>query len=157
MSSPIIRVSVRAAIVEDNEVLLVEYQDERVGWHFNYPGGGVELGESLQEALHREIREETCAEIEIVRLLHIWELVPARAQKHLHNDPSQQEVSFLFLCKLKEGSRPCLSETPDTYQTDVRWVPLSELSDIPLLPAISPPLLTSLESSEVTPILLEEL
>ena len=72
-----IRVSTKALILRDNAILLVEYDDES-GLHYNMPGGGVEPDETLEEALKREVQEETCAEVEIGRPLIITEYEPKR-------------------------------------------------------------------------------
>ncbi|MCA9912487.1 MAG: NUDIX domain-containing protein, partial [Anaerolineae bacterium] len=71
-----IRLNVAAVIVRHDALLLVEFDDE-TGLHYNLPGGGVEEGETLHQALRREVREETHAELaEIGRLLLAWEYVP---------------------------------------------------------------------------------
>jgi 8-oxo-dGTP pyrophosphatase MutT (NUDIX family) len=51
-------VSVRAVIIRDDKILLIHRikNDEE---YYVTPGGGVEEGESIQEALKREIKEET--------------------------------------------------------------------------------------------------
>lgn len=127
-----IRVGVSAAILRDGAILLVEFGGE---WsqHFNFPGGGVERGESLHEALRREVREETGAEVAVGRLLLVWEYVPARfANKY----GTTQKLGLLFHCELLAGSQPRLPPTPDPHQVGVRWVPLGDLAAVPLLPDI---------------------
>jgi len=51
---------VRAMLLRDDTVLLVKHSYVP-GWYF--PGGGVDAGESMVEALHREVREETGARL----------------------------------------------------------------------------------------------
>jgi 8-oxo-dGTP diphosphatase len=43
------RVSVRAIVVKDEKILLSRYRDDRGYWHVT-PGGGVEHGETVEEA-----------------------------------------------------------------------------------------------------------
>ncbi|MDQ5943424.1 MAG: 8-oxo-dGTP diphosphatase [Patescibacteria group bacterium] len=49
------RVSVKALIIHKSKILLVKEWDDE--W-WSFPGGGIEHGESIQDALHREIYEE---------------------------------------------------------------------------------------------------
>ena len=61
-----IRVSVKAVIVRNEQILLIGYDlEDGCGFHYNLPGGGVEIGEGLHEALRREVREEASADIEV--------------------------------------------------------------------------------------------
>ena len=61
-------VSVAALVTNDNgEILLVKSPWR--GWE--YPGGLIEPGETFQEALHREIREESGVEVEITGFVGI--------------------------------------------------------------------------------------
>jgi 8-oxo-dGTP diphosphatase len=57
-----IRSSVCALILRDNRVLTIKKQEKGV-FEYILPGGGQEFGETLVEALHREIREEVGASI----------------------------------------------------------------------------------------------
>lgn len=124
------RLGVRAAIVRDNALLLVEFDDE-TGLHYNLPGGGVDAGESLYTALHREVREETAAEIEIGRLLLTYEYHPP-ALDYCYGE--QAGLSFLFAATLKPGSEPRLPDHPDPNETAVKWVPFDEFSQVTLYP-----------------------
>lgn len=61
-------VSVAALVTNENEEILLVKSPWR-GWE--YPGGLIEPGETFQEALHREVREESGVEIEITGFVGI--------------------------------------------------------------------------------------
>lgn len=69
-----IRVRPTALIIKGNSILLVEYNDN--GIHYNLPGGGAELGETIIEGVIREVYEETTAEVEVGPLALVYELAP---------------------------------------------------------------------------------
>ena len=60
--------AVSAAIFRDGRVLIVRRARAPARGVYTLPGGGVELGETLEEAVIREIREETALEIEPIAL-----------------------------------------------------------------------------------------
>lgn len=59
-----------ALLVSDNKVLLVRQHVQRGDIVWNFPGGGVETGETPDEACVREVLEETGYRIRVVELLH---------------------------------------------------------------------------------------
>jgi 8-oxo-dGTP diphosphatase len=61
--------AVSAAIFRDGRVLIVRRARPPAHGLYTLPGGGVELGETLEQAVIREIREETALEIEPVALV----------------------------------------------------------------------------------------
>jgi 8-oxo-dGTP diphosphatase len=65
-ATPILAVS--AAIIRDGKVLIVRRTRPPAGGLYTLPGGGVEVGETLIEAVVREVREETALTIEPVAL-----------------------------------------------------------------------------------------
>ncbi len=65
-SSPIFRIGVFALIFDEGRLLLGHRRD--IDW-WNLPGGGMEAGEIVDEALRREVREETGLEAEIEQLV----------------------------------------------------------------------------------------
>jgi 8-oxo-dGTP diphosphatase len=60
--------AVSAAIFRDRRVLIVRRARPPAHGLYTLPGGGVELGETLEEAVTREVREETGLEVEPVAL-----------------------------------------------------------------------------------------
>jgi 8-oxo-dGTP diphosphatase len=60
--------AVSAAIVRDGRILIVRRARPPAHGLYTLPGGGVELGETLEEAVIREVREETALEVRPVAL-----------------------------------------------------------------------------------------
>lgn len=93
------------------------------------PGGGVELGESLEGALVRELKEEAGLEIEQKQLLWIHEFI----EKPYH------AIEFYFRCevkggKLEKGIDPEL-QTDQQMIEDLSFIPLSETKDLDIEPS----------------------
>jgi 8-oxo-dGTP diphosphatase len=83
-AAPLLAVS--AAIFRDGKVLIVRRARPPAGGLYTLPGGGVEVGETLTEAVVREIREETALAIEPVALAGYREAIvkdsDGRVQRH---------------------------------------------------------------------------
>ena len=78
------QLAVSAGIFRDGKILLVRRARDPARGVYTFPGGRVEFGESLTEALIREIREETGLVIEIVGLAGYREALPPRTGGHGH-------------------------------------------------------------------------
>ena len=119
--------------IHDNSVFLHQAEGEDF-WTF--PGGRAEFGESAEQTLRREMREEIGVDVEVVRLLWFAENFFTYAGKYYH------EIALYFLMRLPTGCR-YLTE-PGPFQGDeqgieltFRWFPhrLEILSSLPLLPS----------------------
>lgn len=68
-------VGVGAVIVQDGQVVLVKRRFEPLAGRWSLPGGGVELGETLEGCLAREMREETGLEIEVGPVIEVFDRI----------------------------------------------------------------------------------
>ena len=112
---------VAAIIIRNGEVFATQRgYGEWQGW-WEFPGGKMEKGESPQEALKREIREELDAEIEVGKLLETVEW----------DYPTFHLTMHCFICSLVSESLH-LNEheaaawlSKDTLRS-VKWLPADE-------------------------------
>jgi len=72
--------AVSAAIFRDGRVLIVRRGRPPAHGLYTLPGGGVELGETLEEAVIREVREETGLEIAPVDLVGFRQAISRNAE-----------------------------------------------------------------------------
>lgn len=129
-----IRVRPSALIMDQDSILLIEYRDEQ-GLHYNLPGGGAEPGETVIDAVKREVFEETQADITVGELAFAYEFAPHNQSGEYRSDI--HTLYLMFECTLSENSRPPrLPEMPDPDQTSVKWIPVKELDYIVLYPNI---------------------
>jgi 8-oxo-dGTP diphosphatase len=127
--------------------LLVEFSGGTQREHYNFPGGGVELGETLEEAVRREIREETCLEVVVERLLLAVESVGSRNTNEIGGvRVPWNEVRFFFHCTPVDGSEARLPDGPDENQTAVHWFPIAQLPSLNVLPQVSDHLIAALDA-----------
>ena len=112
---------VAAVIIKDGKVFATQRgYGEWQGW-WEFPGGKIEVGESPQEALVREIREELDAEIEVGELLETVEW----------DYPNFHLTMHCFMCTLLSESMHLNEHEASAWLTadelgSVRWLPADE-------------------------------
>jgi mutator protein MutT len=77
------KIRVTGVIIEDGQNLLLD-QDTDTGRSWSLPGGKVEQGETLSEALVREMREETGIDVVVGRLLYVCDHLPGGETHVVH-------------------------------------------------------------------------
>lgn len=115
-----IGVSAGAIIFNNKEKIFLSKRSHNVKnekGHWETPGGSVEFGETLEQAVRREIMEEYGAEIEI---LEQWP-----AGDHIIPAEKQHWVATTFLAKFKEGQEPRIME-PEKCDA-IGWFTLDNL------------------------------
>lgn len=112
-------VGVGGVILEGGKVLLVRRAHEPLRGEWSLPGGVVEVGEKLTEALRREIREETGLAVRVGPLVEVLD--------RIHRD-EQGRVRFHYvlvdyLCHVESGSAGAASDAAETCWADPACLP----------------------------------
>jgi ADP-ribose pyrophosphatase YjhB (NUDIX family) len=110
------RVAVRAVIIEKQKVLLVQTNKG----DFKFPGGGVEGNEGLEEALWREVKEETgytyCA---------VKECMGKVIENQVNQYDEQayfQMISHYYMCELLKSEK--VEQELDAYESELDFTPI---------------------------------
>ena len=134
--------AVAGVIVRDGEILLVRRGVEPSKGKWSIPGGSVEWGETLVEALKREVCEETGLEIQVQALAGVYDLViESDGATRRHGDAATPDHSSLIRLRQGYGGQVTYHYVIIDYfaevvggdlaagddASDARWVPIKDL------------------------------
>ena len=104
--------------------LIIRRSDSARGEHhfWEFPGGRLELGETPEEALVREVLEETGLSITIIRPIQTWSFF---------RKEDTQIIGVTFLCKASVDT-VILSSEHDAYA----WITFDELDQYHIVPSV---------------------
>ena len=115
-----VRVGCGALIINDlGQVLLLKRKNtrnERGFW--NQPGGGVEFGETIEEAIKREIKEELGVEVALFRYLCFTDQILRKEDQHW--------IAISYLAKIKKGIPKNIE--PHKHE-EIGWFNLTKLPE----------------------------
>ncbi len=110
-----------AIVIRDGEVLIARRPDDdrHLAGYWEFPGGKVEPGETIETALHRELAEELAIQVH-----------PLAALKPILHDYGTKRITLHpIICGLRHGdARPLAAQ-------EVRWIPPEELPGYQFPPA----------------------
>lgn len=107
---------VGAVVIDGGRVLLVERGSEPLRGHWSLPGGLVEVGESLTDAVAREVYEETGLMVEPLGLIELL--------NRIHREGERVRYHYViadYLCRVTGGELRAGSDA-----AEVRWVERAE-------------------------------
>lgn len=116
--------AVASTVLKGNLVLLAQRGNEPSKGRWGIPGGVVEVGETLEEAVVREVLEETGVVCRPVRLLTVFDSVDLDGE----GMPRYHYVLFEYLCEYVSGEVVPGSDCPDA-----RWVSLDDLDSVDIM------------------------
>jgi 8-oxo-dGTP diphosphatase len=111
---------VGALIFAGRNILLVERAKEPLKGYWSLPGGIVEAGEKLEDAIRREVLEETGLEIDPHAMFEIFERIMPDAEGR----PEYHYVLIDYLCRVMRGQLAAASDV-----SQAAWVPEQNLRD----------------------------
>lgn len=112
----------RALVIKENKILLCKGKADN---YYYLPGGHVEFGELIEDALKREIKEELGVEVKNIKPLFMLENIFEQKGVNKH------EFSHIFEVELESHN---FNITED--HIEFSWHKLSELENIRLLPEV---------------------
>ena len=120
------RLAVRAVIVENDRLLMVNAWPDGQSDLLCAPGGGVEPHSSLPDNLKREVFEETGLSIEVGKVCLVNEF----------HDPDRpfHQVDVYFRCSIVAGKLDANWQDPENIVTERKWVTRSELAALNFKP-----------------------
>jgi 8-oxo-dGTP diphosphatase len=116
-------VAVGAIVIDKGSILLVKRNREPARGQWSLPGGRVELGETLREALAREVREETGVDVDVDGLI-------GTAERVVRDDDGDIAFHYVILDYVCTPRSTDVKAGDDA--DDARWVPVGEMADLHL-------------------------
>ena len=123
MNAPV--VAVGAILVDDERLLMVRRGHGPAAGTWAVPGGRVEPGETLAEAVVRELLEETGIEGVCGRLIGVEEVLPEDGAGHF--------VILDFEVSILEAAEPVAGDDA----AEARWVGLGDIAELQLAPGMA--------------------
>ena len=113
-------VSASAVILRDDAVLILRRSAaaREAAGAWDTPKGRLEQDETVTEALHREVAEETGLAVEVVAVVNTF--------RRMHKD-GQAVIGVTHLCRWRDGE---VRLSPE--HSEFRWLPLAELAAFPM-------------------------
>ena len=104
---------------DNNRLLLIKRKKDPFRDHFALPGGFVNEGERVEDAVRREAEEELSVKVEPIDILGVY--------SDPNRDPRGHIMSIAFICKITSGELKAANDA-----ADLQWVEINSLENIKL-------------------------
>lgn len=127
-----VRVSAKALVYQDDKILCSHYRAKNEEY-FIFPGGGLNGEEAAEEAVVREVLEETGYRVQVQELVFVREFIPGRLGYAREFDEGFHQIELFFICELIDEN-PASPSEHDKNQIGCVWLPLAELTEKEVYP-----------------------
>ncbi len=124
------RLAAYAVIVDGDRVLLSWWNGEGVGepaW--SMPGGGVDLPETTEQGMVREVHEETGFDVEPTGLLVVDSHVTAPTERRVETRRWLRSLRIVYIARIVGGTLGTVEVGGSTDRAE--WVPIASVPDVP--------------------------
>lgn len=100
-------VGIGGVVIEDGSAVLIRRGSEPLLGHWSIPGGTLEIGESLQAGVARELLEETGLEVQVLEVIEVFDRIfpgASAGEDSLARGPRFHYVIVDYLCKRISGT-----------------------------------------------------
>ena len=111
------KITADAVIIENGKILLIKRKGEPFKGGWALPGGHVEYGERVEDAMVREAKEETGLDVEPDKIVGVYS-DPER-------DPRGHYITIAYLVRIKRGKTKAGDDAAETW-----WWPLDDLPEM---------------------------
>ncbi len=124
VSNIVFRPSVYGIIIQDGKILMSAYKDGG----YDFPGGGVEIHESIKDALIRECKEETGLDVRVGDIVECQSMF----YSPMNIDVGWNAIAMFFECSVIGGklSAEYLEPREKKYMKQARWIPIKDIDNI---------------------------
>jgi 8-oxo-dGTP diphosphatase len=109
-------IGVGGVIVDRGRTVLIRRGTEPLRGEWSIPGGTIEIGETLEEAVRRELREETGLEVRVLELIELFDRIYLENGVSPWQDKKKPRYHFViadYLCELIGGEARAGSDVTD--------------------------------------------
>ncbi|MCL2522392.1 MAG: NUDIX domain-containing protein [Erysipelotrichales bacterium] len=113
-----LRVTARAVVLKERMALMVycKYFDD-----YSFPGGGLEIGETLLECLHREAKEEGGVEVKVIK-----EIAIVNEYRHHELKQNYHKESHFYLCECINEEEAIFEDYELLHGYEKVWIDIDE-------------------------------
>jgi 8-oxo-dGTP diphosphatase len=125
-------VGVGGVLLEEGRTLLIKRGSEPLLGQWSIPGGTLELGESLQEGVAREMLEETGLEVRVLDMIEVFDRIFLEPEAKIVDGKPRPKYHYVivdYLCERLNGTAKAGSDV-----TDIAFATEEELGKFHLTP-----------------------